>query len=88
MLWGFGSPGVWSELDLLLVKALRLFEDGLCSCGNPLSHTSDLVNTMAWEYQDVTCAACQILENKAKQDTDSKPGLKRYITNKMSELFG
>lgn len=85
-MWGVGEVGVWSELDLMLVQALQMHEDGLCSgCGQPLMHTSDMDNIWAFELDSVSCHACEFLENARK--TEAKPGVKTYIQNLMSRMW-
>lgn len=94
VMWGLGKPGIWTEVDVLLIEALQVYEDNLCSgCGQPLAHTSwdkqsggpGLENIHAFKIGEVNCSACEVLENKNAGD-EPKAGVKRYIRNLMSQL--
>jgi hypothetical protein len=85
-MWGTGRQGVWSETDLLLEEAFDEYERGLCSCGQPLTHTADVANTMEFPIKELTCGSCQVLESKNK-NSEPAPGVKRYVENNMSRAW-
>lgn len=83
-MWGYGKPGRWSEVDLLLIEALRMHKDGLCpGCGHPLDHTSNIKNIRQWQLDDIQCHACEFLENDRKNAASGsgsgQSGVKRFI---------
>lgn len=86
-MWGMGEPGMWSELDLLLLKALQIYEDGICGgCGQPLAHTSDINNVWAFDLARLSCQACEFLDNSRKNDPPGA-GVKTYVKNLMSQMW-
>lgn len=85
-MWGTGTQGVWSDTDLILEQALDEYERGLCSCGQPLIHSTEIAYTAEFAVEEVTCGACQQLESKAK-NAEPKPGAKRYVANLMSRMW-
>lgn len=60
---------------LVVKRALRIYEDSLCSCGHSslLSHGAEGVG----EYEEgtITCHACKAMESVKG---DGKPGQKRF----------
>lgn len=84
-MWGTGEPGVWSEIDLLLLTAFQQYEAGICSgCGQPLGHTTELAYTPDFEVAEICCSACQVLEGRNKNHEPGN-GVKRYVRNHMSD---
>lgn len=87
-MWGTGKPGRWSEIDLLLLQAFQMYEDGLCGgCGQPLIHSTDDQSHDLFPLKTTTCYACTGLEGEAKKDPPGN-GVKRYVANEMSKGWG
>lgn len=59
----------------MVKRALRIYEDSLCSCGHSslLSHGNEGVGE--YEEDSVTCHACKAVESVK---ADGKPGQKRF----------
>lgn len=79
----------------MLVKALQLYEDGLCSgCGQSAAHTfynpKDAVpgpgmrNIRSFEPAQITCVACEMSEGIRKKE-ELGSGVKMYVKNLMEE---
>jgi len=87
-MWGChpGRSQHWSEVDLLLIEVLRVYEDALCGgCGQSAFHSHEVSNTRRFAVDDITCMSCASLELARESDGKPAAGMKLFIRNTMSE---
>lgn len=78
---GIGEQGVWSEKDRLLLVALTLHEQGVCSgCGQPRSIGHDIANHAGeFDVHTDVCQGCEALETHREHETQTPRGQKVYV---------
>lgn len=82
MHWFSPHRGDWTDKDYVLSLALTIYEDGLCSCGQPTVVAHHVDNDGWYEAQKVQCYSCASRElataNSGSEPYTPDPGEKVY----------
>ena len=80
--WFLGNRGEWTTKDYVLSLALTIYEDGLCSCGQPLAVAHHPDNDGWYDAHKTQCHSCAARERETKGTPQSpykpQPGEKVY----------
>lgn len=74
--WLFGGSGEWTGIDHLLTLTLTIWEDGLCSCGNPTAVAHHPDNDGEYDAEKRQCHACAAVERASNGKQQPEPGTK------------
>jgi len=66
------NRGDWTEKDYVLTLALTVYEDGLCSCGQPMAVAHHKDNDGWYDSKKTQCHSCAARE-RATQPNGSTP---------------
>ncbi|MCW2132883.1 hypothetical protein [Arthrobacter sp. VKM Ac-2550] len=84
MHWFTGHRGDWTDKDYVLSLALTAYEDGLCSCGQPIAIAHHPDNDGWYDAHKTQCHSCAAREratqSDGKQQYKPEPGEKLYTT--------
>lgn len=78
MHWFGTRRGDWTDKDYFLTLALTIYEDGLCSCGQPMAIAHHPDNDGWYDARKVQCKSCAKRESANTGQQTPEPGEKIY----------